>query len=1572
MFESASLQELSDIFIQLQEKAQLILSDTKSSKLLSDELVSSTIALLQEAQNKQAKSIEEISSIIGVPVQADTTITNMYDILVNYQRSEQKALFVAKAREIFVNFLLLYSDDEKCNCELTKRQNTIETLTDDQVSELEFEYNVEPYNEFYNLVNENDRNVIAEQAKKLKTNFSDALIMGLFLKTIHIRNNSNEPSRVPVQSKSESSDKGTAKQNGISQIDKHRLPMQKNKSRTDNVHKSDSECIPFAPTALMSPQLMKKGMESLLKSSSSFSVLPRSIRFIRRPTSGISDGLITERIKFVPEKIVPEKVVLKKTAPEEAVSEKTSTKEVTSEKIVSKKAVIEKSTGKVPTHGMPLKENEVLEDIGITNSMSPRDTAQVLLSKNLTPEHCIAYDYLLNSLLCEGKSTFEDDRVENSLARTLILSKALSFYAPHYYEYHMQLTLAVDSPISEHHYDGKTLLTLFEGEKRGSAFHLAALFRSLFAPDISYDYSLHSYAQAMFEDFEHIFAKYIKLKPLYNLFIRINSVSKNGFSMPILRSFGNNQAEQEIVAQIKGVAKGLLSELVIKSRINALIPMKALCFGQNSDLHECMEIIAEDRRDERELVRITCDEYCDLDEDGIPVVSQEKINEAFSRNWRKATEGIRAPRELISVPKAKIMDGFYERIEVMRKWLEITEDLGQEDSVNKQLIALRSEIINEIEKILPAIDDYCSPGDRTVFKALLSRINDKLAGQIAENYSLYADLLGTGIFETDAAGLPIIERTFSAVQYYEPWRNALRHIVSPTIGFRQCLSHISDMACLYQFDNIGQAIAICRYLSAHSIGGYDDSQYIADIPRAKESAEKAIESFKGELELAFAYGRISETLKEDILEYVTLFEGNFFKSNDFGCLRAFLDALRHIVRDSTNIRFREIQDDISRRRNTNKQPKLEAVLNVATKKLMEPEQNFVVAEEYINRFDAGIVDELDMNKPDSESEFLHFISDQTFGELNSLCRKNQNLSLRGFGWDYVESELKKQKISAQYLDSSKTLIRSLPNIPEEVNPAIIERLLSELGYSALDASVVLTTSAMVRVSVKVKPDPKDKAEYAHPVDIMGTKLKSPIDVICLFGKMQANDIVNRVCGLELSHTAIVFLNGALDLPGRRQIAERFHREKSGQNSFLLVDWVLMLYLALHQKSERLPVFLSCSLPYTSSFQPFVTSGSVSDEMFIGRKRELNQILDPKGPVIVYGGRQLGKTALLERALSRANHPSKKEYAVLIRGTALCKNEQELAEMIVQGLRADGLDIRNVSTLKDLCVHLRKKYDSKVWTKLLLLIDEADTILADFRKTTPAYKPLIPLSDLKRETGNDFKFILAGLHNVCRAAIDPNTIFGQLGGALCIKPLTSADALELLSRPLRYMGFQVSPTHLEHILVNTSFYPGIVHYVGYSLVENLSTKYSDYYQASRGNPPYDLTDKQLGDIMSNDALNEKINERIRWTLSVDPQYFMLARCVAYLYYDYPEDNKGGYSTSQIMEYAELLDIRSLKGVSEPECSALLRELVEMGILVLPTKTTFRLRQRRFLDAIGNSPEKIESDIREAERGIHDAG
>ena len=221
----------------------------------------------------------------------------------------------------------------------------------------------------------------------------------------------------------------------------------------------------------------------------------------------------------------------------------------------------------------------------------------------------------------------------------------------------------------------------------------------------------------------------------------------------------------------------------------------------------------------------------------------------------------------------------------------------------------------------------------------------------------------------------------------------------------------------------------------------------------------------------------------------------------------------------------------------------------------------------------------------------------------------------------------------------------------------------------------------------------------------------------------------------------------------------------------------------------------------------------------------------------------------------------------------------------------------------------------------------------------------------------------------RAKRQPNSVLDQLGDPLCIKPLSPIDALDLISRPLEYLGFQIKPDlHMEAVLANTNYYPGIIQFFGYKLVELLSTQYSKYYEAAKQHPPFPLNSKQLGSIISSGDLNEGIRKRIRWTLELDPRYYMLARCIAWLYYYHENDRSGsslGFTVEEIQEVATDAfgqPLPELKDAGRAEYVALLEELVAMGILsYLEAHNTYRLRRHTFLSVIGKNLESLEKEV-----------
>jgi hypothetical protein len=482
-----------------------------------------------------------------------------------------------------------------------------------------------------------------------------------------------------------------------------------------------------------------------------------------------------------------------------------------------------------------------------------------------------------------------------------------------------------------------------------------------------------------------------------------------------------------------------------------------------------------------------------------------------------------------------------------------------------------------------------------------------------------------------------------------------------------------------------------------------------------------------------------------------------------------------------------------------------------------------------------------------------------------------------------------------------------------------------------------------------------------------------LDVIVLRGSLKAPSIIQKVDDCKTRRIPVVLLDSSLSLGERRQLAELLHSQRSRLSQFLLVDHVLALHLALHVKEERLPLLLKCTLPFTY-YQPFVRDGgATSDEMFVGRETELASILNPDGACVVYGGRQLGKTALLERAANLANKPSAKEYAVYV-SILSCDTEEDMATQVSDAIaREVGLYFGSQSSISALANRIETLMRDRSINRLLLLLDESDRFLESI--SADSYEQLQPLVDLKRKTGNDFKFVLAGLHNVSRAqkATANNGIFGQLGEPLCVMPLSPNDALSLISRPLGYLGFQVAKyPHLETILTNTNYYPGIIQFFGYELVDTMTNQYGIYYSANKNNPPYTLEKKQLGDILNRTDMNNSIKEKFRLSLDLDPRYLMIARCISVLYFENRDSgnairNQEGYSASDVMNLAADWELSSFADETEHSLNNLLDEMVDMGILFRTDndRKRYRMRRRSFINIIGKNEDNILTDMLQAE-------
>lgn len=1124
---------------------------------------------------------------------------------------------------------------------------------------------------------------------------------------------------------------------------------------------------------------------------------------------------------------------------------------------------------------------------------------------------------------------------------------------------YQQLNTALETGLSRPERGDEALSRLFFQQKGGrwageQALALGACFQALLFPDKERDYGLKGLAESAFRDYEKHFPafQYNELKELFHELLEgpVKNLA-GGFTISVLRSMMGEEERAEQMERNRKTALAVQDEgkdafsAVLKSlpRVTGLPEMYKACFGHNSDLYAGLEAVIANRTDDREMVEMVLEEYGD----------SEKLNRYIDEHWKKSRQAMGGSlMRLDYTARDKVCSAFTRRMEIMRQWLELTEDGGDGQTVRRAW----NQVVSRVEACRQALAAHPAPGS-VVMDAALACILDHLKGKKPVNR--FAVLLDSGWFTLDQNGLPILGKGLQRVRYAEPWCWMLEHLRAPRRPLKLVCKEIFDRDSAL-FDNLGQLAAIRRFLGQAEIE--------EDLQAAERFAAQARNKLQDKLELAYTYDRIGNGDKERILGLLERYQPFFYDNHDFAAWRRFLSALERQIDDADQQGYERLLDRLSQCASPSSDRQKQMLDTART--YLERDRNFAVAEEYINRFERGDEDLplADQYGADYYADFLRFAPD-----CYSKCQRNQHTSSslgKGWGWTDVVRPSLPRNWSSNNQTKSETMLRNWITAKGSDAPSRIGALAEALGFhvtkqeSAPLPDKPRRDGSCALFRLEVTSSPKNSSDgFAHPIAAFGTRMASALPVLCVYGGKTSRQLVDLACSCNLGEPFLLLANYPLSDQTRREIGEYFHTEKNAnQKPFLVVDQVLFLFLATLEENQRLPALLQCTLPYTI-YQPFNgENGSTPDEMFCGRVQELARIRDGSAK-LVYGGRQLGKTALLQRTASLKHDPKNKSFALFV-DILDFPTEQKVLEKIVTRAREQQIPLEPCDSFTGLCDQIRRQLNSGEINEFHLLIDEADRFMEAI--SGQRYQPLKPLVELNRENPR-FKFTLAGLHNVRRAfrsVDDPNSIFGQMGQPLCVRPLSPADALKLLTRPLHYLGFRFSETtHIETILTKTNYYPGILQFSGYTLASTLATHYRTYY-TSQSNPPFPLTREQLASIINDTKLNPVIKEKILLTLQLDPRYHMLARCIAVLCHLDLEEN--GFSLEQIRQAAEnFCSIRCLSGLTDEEYRALLDELVDMGILLHQTeRDSYSFLRRSFLEVIGPDLDKLYEEIERA--------
>lgn len=399
----------------------------------------------------------------------------------------------------------------------------------------------------------------------------------------------------------------------------------------------------------------------------------------------------------------------------------------------------------------------------------------------------------------------------------------------------------------------------------------------------------------------------------------------------------------------------------------------------------------------------------------------------------------------------------------------------------------------------------------------------------------------------------------------------------------------------------------------------------------------------------------------------------------------------------------------------------------------------------------------------------------------------------------------------------------------------------------------------------------------------------------------------------------------------------FLRNWSLQNQrlFLAIDEALVLFLAA-RPNRRLKTLFDSTLPYTAA-DPFVTTSSlVPPEMFYGRTHEREEVMNQYGGCFVYGGRQLGKTALLRSAEAVFHNPKAKHIAkwidLKVREIGYARQTEEIWSVLWKELTEVGIipEMKSqpkgtrslVSTLERV---IRKWLTDNKDSRILLLLDEADAFLeadahSDFLES-------IRLKGIMDETERRFKVVFSGLHNVLRTTERANHPLAHFGDPICIGPLLHngewQSARSLVREPLAAVGFGFEHDNVvTRILARTNYYPSLIQLYGAELVR--------YLRDSTRAAPYRVGGEDINAVFMRDGLRNYIRARFLLTLQLDPRYEVIAYSMALDLRENTDNLANGLSPERIAEQARSwwpdgFDIPDI------EFDTLLHEMAGLGVL-----------------------------------------
>lgn len=1168
---------------------------------------------------------------------------------------------------------------------------------------------------------------------------------------------------------------------------------------------------------------------------------------------------------------------------------------------------------------------------------------------------------------------------------TAYLKKLADIDASFKNEY-LQLAYAVNDPLENCSYNSDQIVeTYFADEHLYNSYYLvAAMLRNFYSNQCLYDYSMDTLMDYVAED--KLLLENDKLKHLVDILRMFKKDQHCGMAKYAdykKSDLAELQAKLELIAQKAAEQKKLAYEQSSKVAITNIRFAKTLeyLFKGNSDILTCLDAIIEKNCDKdtlEYLQQYVVDTFI-KDDAALAVenINSYKVNCLIDEAWNIAGNKIRnkkATSKLVSGPRTNLQHRLEEIAMLICEYIAVAERITSADADDlgfpayqkayKETKKLFTDVIAAYETDLQNADaDY---GYKLVLVQTLKEISSKMDGEASSFIGRYFYLPFLGDDKIilndnyqpefrDIKELPAMstlcrleKHAFEGGAFYVDVQRRLEGLAENQTELIQNI--ISE-------DNYGSLRLLIGYLNEQKPGFAADFMQKNSIAVALEYAEsqakKEFEDFSDDLELYQSYGQIDNTeenKKEIILHTAAMLYEVARNDENYGFFKQLLLEFRNKIQQDATVQGDNLKRNLDIFLSVHQELKENAAASQLVSLIEQyvAKQKFASAEELLNRLENNDYDNLqELEVQDYLQDFLNHYNSY----IKSVADNDKTL----------RAQIKTYKATNKDTRAAERLLNAWPKSNMDATDLRAEELLTALGFKVASVrKLAVVNNKFPNFAIKLEQAVGGRINnYNHPVPAFGSLGETDgFRMVYIFGSYDADRLVEIFNNIGDEIHTLVVLDCALKESVRRRLA-LLVKEKANGKIFAVLDRVVLKYLYDNCSEQTINKrLLHVIMPY-AYYQPYVADSSkpMPTELFIGRKEELKQIKDVSGVNIVYGGRQLGKSALLMKAKKDIDKNESGDRAVYIdiKGLNYKDTAFKISEELVLAQILEQKDITDDWYQLSMSIRMRLADEAKPIHYFLLLLDEADAFLDSCKEVR--YKPFDALKNIQAVGEGRFKFVVAGLRDVVRfdhqIALNDNSVLPQLS-SLTVKPFKFAEAKELLEYPLSYLGFRFrddveTDTLVSAILSHTNSFPGMIQLYCTKLIETMKNGYAGYKEADT--PPYYVSEEHIKKVLGEKHLQNEIRQKFFITLTVgsDNYYLLIAMITAYLY----NTDEVGISVTPdaVLAFAKDFEIKDIAKLNLEKVTALMEEMRELNVLQHNGEHGYRFTHFSFFQMMG---------------------